>query len=139
METSSFALGVLLAASVASSGCCTEDCDPGVTISFERSTTPGAYVITITADAQTITCNVTLPMPECGLTDCDGDVRLLVSDCGVGSTEQSLGSLWLRRAYPNTVEVAISRDGAEIVRENFAPSYKDTCGCTSAYESITLE
>jgi hypothetical protein len=136
---------LLLVASFGCAGCCgNQGCEDGLAISFHASQ-PGAYVFTINADDKTITCKIVLPAPECQASDCDGPADLLQENCGGGVSGESVGGVQLHGIHPKDVEVAVTRDGVEIVRESFAPTYQeispngDMCGPTCNHDRVTLD
>lgn len=148
---------LVAALSVGSLGCsgvhdgslvCTDmGCEDGLSVDFSL-TEPGAYAIEIVADGDTITCTGSLPLPPCeqGGTSCSAPgVLLMASGCALPAADHSLGGVMISGAHPTAVEIVVSRDGAELRRQSFTPTYQrvapngEACGPICDQASVTLD
>lgn len=110
---------------------CTEmGCIDGLAIDFEPSSgwTPGAYELAITLDGQLTTCTGVLPLSSCDAPSfqCTSDaVQVGESGCALDAPAHGLSGLQIdRSSQPKQVDIAISRDGSEITRASFSPTYR---------------
>jgi hypothetical protein len=127
---------------------CTDmGCDDGLSVDFSL-TEPGDYSIEVIADGESVTCTGTLPLLPCeqGGVSCSAPhVMLGASGCALSEAEHALGGLIIAGAHPASVEVIVSRDGTELGRQTFSPSYVrvapngEACGpiCEQANVELT--
>jgi hypothetical protein len=129
---------------------CTQmGCDDGASIAFSL-TEPGAYSFELVADGTPVTCSATLPLPPCGqapAATCSlPSVMLEASGCALSPAEHALVGISFMGEHPTAIEVAVVRDGTELGRQTFAPSYGrlapngEECGpiCHHATMQLTL-
>jgi hypothetical protein len=108
---------------------------------------PGAYSFEIVTPAGTTTCAGTLPLPACDAGPslrCSGPpVSIGESGCALPAAQHGFAGIDLGDG-PATIAIAISKDGAELTRQTFTPSYRTvspngpTCGptCRQASEAL---
>lgn len=129
---------------------CTEmGCEDGLEVAFSL-TEPGSYTVEVIADGQLTTCSGTLPLPACdapsGPTCSSPDVLLGASGCALPEAQHALGGISLLGKHPAMVEVVVERDGTELGRQTFTPSYVrlapngEECGpiCNRASVDLSL-
>jgi hypothetical protein len=135
---------------VYASGCsCTEvGCSGGVAIGFNKTSgawEPGKYVISIDGDGRKLSCSADLPLVNAPT--CDNEIAMHID---VDAPDASASSYTIKDAQidfsPTKLIISITRDGAEIAKTTFTPTYTkfepngELCGptCLGAEETMTV-
>jgi hypothetical protein len=130
------AVVALLSAGLAS-GCdlqpkaCNEiGCRFGFAVDFQPTDgvwRPGRYLIDVTADGVSSSCESTLPFPPCGElpSTCIGQRSWILgaSGCALPASQHSISGISFSNSPPATVEVTVSRDGRQLASQTFTPTY----------------
>lgn len=87
----------------------------------------GAYVFEFNLDGVRAVCRGALPLPPCeqtGLTCDNAAIMVMQSGCALPPESHGFGTVMIGGA-PATVQVTITRNGAQLVNKNFTPEYQD--------------
>jgi hypothetical protein len=85
------------------------------------------YTIAVTADGTSGACDMTLPFPSCASpTICQGarDWRAIESGCALPAEQHAIGGIVFGEVRPVSVEVVVTRDGQQLAKETFTPTYQ---------------
>lgn len=141
----SAALGVLASCGDKDTTICTDiGCTDGLDLSFSPAyETAGEYLVTVEADALTITCTASLPLTG-DLATCDADgVYLGTSGSALEESEHRITGVFLETG-PATVRLVVARDGEEVLEAELSPTYQtftpngEGCEPTCTYASESL-
>ena len=158
MNTYTLMIASLLGLTACSSGqdsailTCTEiGCSDGLNINFEV-TDPGQWVFVLErvqdGDVQpTVTCTATLPIDTGAADGCDDpSVYLTLYGSELPNEEQRISGLMLMSQAPETIDVRVTLDAAEVLSTTLHPTYEEIapngveCGpvCTTGASELPL-
>jgi hypothetical protein len=121
-----FTLLVALFAGCADVGqfCTQIGCLDGYNLDFQHDWTEGTYTITVTLDADTVTCTGTIPINEAS-DGCDDDrVQLGLSGSQLPVADQALSGLVILATDVTTVDVTVSDGLMTIGTQAFTPAWQ---------------
>jgi hypothetical protein len=113
-----------------SGGCTSLGCVDGLQIEMSPNASwpAGVYRFVIVADGEQTVCEGSLPLRACdqgpSLSCTGGGVMIGESGCALAAAQHGFSDIHLQ-AGPANVTVTIERDGAEMVRKTFTPTYRD--------------
>lgn len=131
---------------------CTEiGCANGFRLELRKdSWEPGSYSFHIEADGEVSDCTGSLPLKPCDASPsvtCTGAKGFFIgeSGCAMAADQQGFSEIQFETS-PKQITVTISRDGSELAKQTFEPTYKESqpngpgCEpiCRQASASITL-
>jgi hypothetical protein len=130
-------------------GCgCTEiGCEDGFNVTFNKTSKvwePGSYVVSINADGQKNNCTFSLPLTTDPVCTSNLQMGLNILSASDPANENGALTSLVVRGTPTLVEVTVARDGVELGKNFFLPSYVEIepngamCGPTCHVDGSSL-